>query len=100
VRRVPGWATALDYDGVHLGCGYRADIIVNNEVVLEVKPVAHVLPLHEVQLLIYLRPCRCRVGLLRNFNMLPLKDGIRRRVVRLAANRLVLARPASALRRG
>jgi GxxExxY protein len=71
----------LDYDGVNLDCGYRADIIVNNEVILEVKSVEHVLPLHEAQLLTYLRLSRCRVGLLLNFNALALKDGIRRRVV-------------------
>jgi GxxExxY protein len=71
----------LDYDGVHLDCGYRADIIVNNEIILEVKSVEHVLPLHEAQLLTYLRLSRCRVGLLLNFNTLSLKDGVRRRVV-------------------
>ena len=66
---------------MHLDCGYRADIIVNNEVVLEVKSVEHILPLHEAQLLTYLRLSRCRVGLLLNFNTLSLKDGVRRRVV-------------------
>jgi GxxExxY protein len=71
----------LDYDGVHLDCGYRADIIVNNEVILEVKSVEHVLRLHEAQLLTYLRLSPCRVGLLLNFNTLSLKDGIRRRVI-------------------
>jgi GxxExxY protein len=71
----------LDYDGMHLDCGYRADIIVNNEVILEVKSVEHVLPLHEAQLLTYLRLSPCRVGLLLNFNTLSLKDGIRRRVL-------------------
>ena len=71
----------LDYDDVHLDCGYRADIIVNNEVILEVQSVAHVLPLHEAQLLTYLRLSRCRVGLLLNFNTRSLKDGVRRRVV-------------------
>jgi GxxExxY protein len=71
----------LDYDGVHLDCGYRADIIVNNEIIPEVKSVEHVLPLHKAQLLTYLRLSRCRVGLLLNFNTLSLKDGVRRRVV-------------------
>ncbi len=71
----------LDYDDVHLDCGYPADIIVNNEIILEVKSVEHVLPLHEAQLLTYLRLSRCRVGLLLNFNTLSLKDGVRRRVV-------------------
>ena len=71
----------LDYDGVHLDCGYRADMIVNHEVILELKSVEHILPLHEAQLLTYLRLSRCRVGLLLNFNTLSLKDGIRRRIL-------------------
>jgi GxxExxY protein len=71
----------LDYDGVLLDCSYRADVIVNNLVVLELKSVECILPLHEAQLLTYLRLSRCRIGLLFNFNTLSLKDGIRRRVL-------------------
>jgi GxxExxY protein len=71
----------LDYDGVLLDCGYRADLIVNREVILELKSVERILPLHEAQLLTYLRLSRCRIGLLLNFNMLSLKDGIRRRML-------------------
>ena len=71
----------LDYDGVLLDCGYRADIIVSNEVILELKSVEHILPLHEAQLLTYLRLSRCRIALLLNFNTPRLKDGIRRRVL-------------------
>jgi GxxExxY protein len=71
----------LNYDGVLLDCGYRADIIVSNVVLLELKSVEHVLPLHEAQLLTYLRLSQCRIGLLLNFNTLALKDGIRRRVL-------------------
>jgi GxxExxY protein len=71
----------LNYDGVHIDCGYRADMIVNNEVLPELKSVEHVLPLHEAQLLTYLRLSQCRSGLLLNFNTLSLKDGIHRRVL-------------------
>jgi GxxExxY protein len=71
----------LEYDGVLLDCGYRADIIVNNELILELKSVERILPLHEAQLLTYLRLSQCHVGLLINFNTLSLKDGIRRRVL-------------------
>jgi len=71
----------LDYDGVHIDCGYRADIIVDRRVVLELKSVERLLPLHEAQLLTYLRLSSCRVGLLFNFNTLLLKDGLRRRVL-------------------
>jgi GxxExxY protein len=71
----------LEYDGILLECGYRADIIVRNEVLLELKSVEHILPLHEAQLLTYLRLRRCKVGLLLNFDTVSLKDGIRRRVL-------------------
>lgn len=71
----------LNYDGALIDCGYRADMIVNNEVILELKSVERILPLHEAQLLTYLRLSQCRIGLLLNFNTLSLKDGIRRRVL-------------------
>jgi GxxExxY protein len=71
----------LAYDDVLLDCGYRADIIVNNEVLLELKSVERILPLHEAQLLTYLRLSACRIGLLLNFNTESLKDGIRRCVL-------------------
>jgi GxxExxY protein len=71
----------VEYDGAQLGCGYRADLIVRNEVLLELKSVEHILFLHEAQLLTYLRLSSCRVGLLLNFNTVSLKDGIRRRVM-------------------
>jgi GxxExxY protein len=70
----------LDYDGIHLDCGYRADVIVDDRVLLELKSVEHILPVHEAQLLTYLRMSGCRIGLLLNFDTLSLKDGIRRRV--------------------
>jgi GxxExxY protein len=57
----------IDYDGVVLDCGYRGDLMVNNEVILELKAVEHILPLHEAQLLTYLRLSRCRIALLLNF---------------------------------
>ena len=71
----------LSYDGVLLDCGYRADIIVASEVILELKSIERILPLHEAQLLTYLRLSRCRTGLLLNFNTRSLKNGIRRRVL-------------------
>jgi GxxExxY protein len=71
----------LEYDGTSLNCGYRADVIVEDSVILELKSVEYFLPLHEAQLLTYLRLSRCHIGLLLNFNTLSLKDGIRRRVL-------------------
>ena len=71
----------MDYDGVRLDCGYRADIIVASEVILELTSVERILPLHEAQLLTYLRLSHCRTGLLLNFNVVSLKTGIHRRVL-------------------
>jgi len=71
----------LDYDGTRLDCGYRADLIVANQVILELKSVEHISMLHEAQLLTYLRLSGCRVGLLLNLNTVALKEGIRRRIV-------------------
>jgi GxxExxY protein len=69
------------YKGVHLAAAYRIDLIVNDFVVVELKAVEQILPIHEAQLLTYLRHTRKRVGLLINFNVPVLKNGIRRRVL-------------------
>jgi GxxExxY protein len=68
----------LSYNGVRLRCGYRADVIVQQMVILEIKSVEHITPLHASQMLTYLRLSGCPVGLLMNFNSLTLKDGLRR----------------------
>ena len=72
---------ALTYGDLRLPCVYRADLVVERRVILEIKAVDHVLPLHAAQLLTYLRLSGCRVGLLLNFNTVMLKDGIRRCVL-------------------
>ena len=54
----------IEYDDIALDCGYIADIIVDNKVILELKSVERILPLHEAQLLTYLRLSSCRIGLL------------------------------------
>jgi GxxExxY protein len=71
----------INYDGIEIESGYLADIIVRGEVILELKTVEQFHPLHEAQLLTYLRLSSCRVGLLINFNTVSLTDGIRRRVL-------------------
>lgn len=71
----------VEYKGVRLACGYRLDLLVANTVVVEVKSVEALAPVHEAQLLTYLRLGGWRVGLLINFNVVVLKDGIRRRVL-------------------
>jgi GxxExxY protein len=71
----------IRYDEVEIDSGYLADIVVRGEVILELKAVENLHPLHEAQLLTYLRLSTCRVGLLINFNTVSLTDGIRRRVI-------------------
>jgi GxxExxY protein len=71
----------LVYKDVKLDCGYRIDFIVEEKVVLEPKAIEGILPVHEAQLLTYLRLSGMRTGLLINFNVPVLKDGIRRRVL-------------------
>ena len=72
----------LVYEGLHMEVGYRADLLVENSIIVELKAVEKLIPVHEAQLLSYLRLTGFRVGLLINFHEEHLKDGIRRRVSR------------------
>ncbi|HXP96894.1 MAG TPA: GxxExxY protein [Telmatospirillum sp.] len=74
-------ALPVSYKGVHLDCGYRMDLVVENQMILELKSVEKLQPIHEAQMLTYLRLSRHPVGLLINFNSAILKDGIRRFVL-------------------
>ncbi len=69
------------YKGVKLDCGHRLDVLVQNTVVLELKTVDRILPIHEAQLLTYLRLLSKPVGLIINFNVPALRHGIVRRVL-------------------
>jgi GxxExxY protein len=71
----------LEYKGVYLDCGYRLDFIVAGKVIVELKTVESLQPVHEAQLLTYLRLTGCKVGLLVNFNVQVLKRGIKRMVL-------------------
>jgi GxxExxY protein len=71
----------LSYKGVKLNAGYVIDLIYDKRVIVELKAVEHVIPVHEAQLLTYMRLTGIRVGLLINFNFPVLKDGIYRRVL-------------------
>ena len=71
----------IAYKGVKIDCGYRADLVVENKVVLELKAVERLLPIHEAQLLTYLKLSKLRVGLLMNFNSLNFRHGLRRLVL-------------------
>ncbi|MGB9594030.1 MAG: GxxExxY protein [Anaerolineae bacterium] len=66
------------YRDVRLDCGYRIDLLVEDAVVVEIKAVDHLLPIHEAQLLSYLKLSGYQIGLLINFNTRMLKQGIRR----------------------
>ncbi len=76
-RQVP---LPVCYKKIKLDCGYRIDILVGNTVVLELKSIEKILPIHEAQLITYLKLSNMPVGLLINFNVPLLKDGILRRV--------------------
>lgn len=69
---------ALVYKAVTLDCGYRLDLLVDNEIVVEIKSVESILPIHRAQVISYLRLSGCKVGLLINFNVKLLKNGIER----------------------
>jgi len=68
------------YKGIRLSCGFRIDMLVENQLILELKSVDEIKGIHVAQLLTYLKLAEIRVGLLINFNSVTLKDGIRRLV--------------------
>ena len=70
----------VQYKGVKLDCGYRLDLVVANEVIVELKACEKLEAIHEAQLLTYLKLTGIKVGLLINFNVPVLKDGIKRLV--------------------
>ena len=71
-------ALPVIYDEVKLDAGYRIDLIVNNSVIIEIKSVESLTDVHLAQVLTYLKLSDCKLGLLINFNVSKLKDGIRR----------------------
>jgi GxxExxY protein len=79
-RQVP---IPVEYKGVKLDCGYRADIVVDRKILVEIKAIDSLLPIHDAQLLSYLKIGSWKIGLLINFNVELLKQGLRRRVLRL-----------------
>ena len=68
----------IEYKGLKLDCGYRLDIVVWSKIILELKSCSELQPIHEAQLLTYLKLTGLKVGLLINFNVPVLKDGIKR----------------------
>ena len=74
-------ALPVIYKSVKLDCGYRMDLVVDDRLVVELKTVEKILPIHEAQLLTYLRLSGISTGLLLNFNTAVLKNGIKRMVL-------------------
>ena len=68
----------INYKGNNLDCGYRIDLLIEDTLIVELKSCDHLLPIHEAQLLTYLRLSKKKIGLLINFNIPVLKDGIKR----------------------
>jgi len=75
------WPLPLEYKGVRLNQGYRMDLLVEEKVIVEVKSVASLAPIHEAQLLTYMKLRGVKLGLLMNFNEVILKNGIRRKIL-------------------
>jgi len=74
-RQVP---VQISYNGLQLEAGLRLDLLVDEQVIVEIKVVERVVPVHEAQILSYLKLAKLRLGLLINFNVVRLKEGIRR----------------------
>ena len=72
---------AVQYKGIRLDCGYRLDLLVESELIIELKSVEKLRGIHEAQLLTYMKLAGIKTGLLMNFNVTKLKDGIKRFVL-------------------
>jgi GxxExxY protein len=75
-------ALPVSYKGIHLDAGYRIDLFVESQVIVELKSVEAIAPIHSAQLLTYLRLTNREIGLLINFNVVMLKEGIKRLINR------------------
>ena len=75
------WPLPVTYKGVKLDCGFRADLFIADKLIVELKSVESIHPVHQAQLLTYLRLANCHTGLLINFNVVRLTQGIKRMVL-------------------
>jgi len=71
----------VEYKGIRLDCGYRVDLIIEGKIIVELKSVEQIKGIHEAQLLTYMKLTGVNIGLLINFNVNKLKDGIKRFVL-------------------
>ncbi len=76
-------ALPITYCGITIDTGYRIDLLVNNSVIVELKAVDKISPIHEAQILSYLKLSNKRIGLIINFNVIRLRNGIKRFVNKL-----------------
>jgi len=74
-------ALPVEYKNIKLDCGYRIDVLVDDSIIIELKSVDKILPIHQSQLLTYMKLADISIGLLINFNVKYLKDGIKRMVL-------------------
>lgn len=68
----------VNYKGIKLDCGYRIDLLIEKQVIIELKSVTKIIGIHEAQILTYMRLANIKTGLLINFNVKRLVDGIKR----------------------
>jgi len=71
----------VEYKNIRLDCGYRIDVLIGDSIIVELKSVDKILPIHQAQLLTYMKLAGISIGLLVNFNVKYLKDGIKRMVL-------------------
>jgi GxxExxY protein len=69
------------YKGINLDCGYRIDLLIEKQLIIEIKAIAAILQIHEAQILTYMKLAKISVGLIINFNVELLKEGIKRFVL-------------------
>ena len=67
----------IEYKGIYLDCGYRIDLLVENEIIIELKSVSEIIGIHEAQILTYMKLAKIKYGLLINFNVTLLKNGLK-----------------------
>ena len=72
---------SIEYKTIKLDCGYRVDILVDDRLIIELKSVETLIPVYEAQLLTYMKLANIKIGLLINFNVKRLKDGLKRFVL-------------------
>ena len=71
----------VEYKGIRLDCGYRIDMLIEDELIIELKAVEEIKGIHEAQLLTYMKLAGIKIGLLINYNVTKLKNGIKRYVL-------------------